>query len=63
MIRCSVIVLNQRHGHRCHLSLQGVMSDSDQGVADGVVASNDAQAAAIWAVREGIAESLGRRGE
>jgi hypothetical protein len=40
--------------------LQAVMADGS--VADGTLAESQAQAAAIWRVREGITESLVRRG-
>ncbi|KXZ53063.1 hypothetical protein GPECTOR_8g57 [Gonium pectorale] len=40
--------------------LEAVMSDGC--VADGTLASSEAQAAAIWRLREGIAEALARRG-
>eukprot|EP00775_Hariotina_reticulata_P011142 gene11142-11295_t len=40
--------------------LEGVMSDGS--VVDGALAESQAQAAAIWRVREGITESLVRRG-
>jgi hypothetical protein len=36
---------------------------ADGSVADGTLAESQAQAAAIWRVREGITESLVRRGE
>jgi hypothetical protein len=42
-------------------AVQAVMADGS--VADGTLAESQAQAAAIWRVREGITESLVRRGD